>query len=80
MYIYIVTVQRPPKGDVKEFVRTLEHTINNLRVKPNIKIIIGDMHLDIKKRMDTRVKRYEEFISRNSLSNIISSYTHSNEK
>ncbi len=76
--IYLLSIYRPPSGDVNTFIELLEAKINLIRTNRLVEIlIVGDINIDTK-RNNQNSKLYNDFLKRNNLTNLIKSNTHFN--
>ena len=70
--IYIMWIYRPPDRRVTDFIDKIEDIVNAMYERPNFELCItGDLNIDLLKPRDINTRRYNEFLARHALSNII---------
>ena len=69
-------VYRPPDQKVSKGIKSLADIISSMYMRPHFEVdVIGDASIDLVKSRDPDVKRYNDFIKRHDLVNIISEAT-----
>ncbi len=77
--IVILSTYRPPSGDINEFIGVREGIITEVQTKSNVEILIGgDLNINIKNRVNAKVKKYKTVFKGNLWTILISLYTHFN--
>ncbi len=70
--IYYTFVYRPPDGDLANFITDMEILMYSITSKSNYEFnLIGDTNTNLNKTREVSVKKYRDFLKRNSLTNII---------
>ncbi len=69
-------MHRPPGGKVTNCVNVLEDIMMNLSDKLNIEInLMGDLNIDVRKPRNPQVRKYNDFLKRMCLTNMIKEST-----
>ena len=73
--VLIVNIYRPPQGNINNFVKHLDQTLEKIDKSKLDVILLGNMNVDFHKNSDTHTKRVNSFISQNGLVKLISDTT-----